>query len=82
MNSNPVLFVSILIPIRNEAAYIQRCLDAVLAQDYPSDRIEILIADGMSNDGTREIIQQFQRQHPHIHLFDNPEELSKTSNIA
>ncbi len=48
--------VSILLPIRNEAAFIERCLGAVLAQDYPADRLEILIADGMSDDGTLDLI--------------------------
>jgi len=64
-------FVSILIPVRNEAAYIKRCLKAVLAQDYPQERIEILIADGISTDGTRQILQQAQFDHPNIHLFEN-----------
>jgi glycosyltransferase involved in cell wall biosynthesis len=48
--------VSILLPVRNEAAFITRCLGAVLAQDYPPDRLEILIADGESDDGTLELI--------------------------
>jgi len=72
MNANPAPLISILIPIRNEAAYIQRCLEAVLAQDYPSDRLEILIADGLSEDGTREKISEFQKAHPQINVFDNP----------
>lgn len=45
-------------PIRNEAAYIKRSLGAVLAQDYPPDRMEVLIVDGMSDDGTREIVEK------------------------
>ena len=53
-----IISVSIIIPIRNEAQYIRRCLNSVLSQDYPSDRMEILVVDGMSDDGTREIVQQ------------------------
>ena len=64
--------VSILIPERNEHAYIARCLDAVLKQDYPSDKIEILIVDGMSTDSTRQIIAGYQKTHPNIYLIDNP----------
>ena len=45
-------------PIRNEAAYIKRSLGAVLAQDYPPDRMEVLVVDGMSDDGTREIVRR------------------------
>lgn len=65
-------FVSILIPVHNEAAYIHRCMQAVLAQEYPSHLIEIWIADGNSTDGTREIIADYIRQHPNIYLVDNP----------
>lgn len=66
-------FVSILIPIRNESAYIERCLEAVIAQDYPREKIEILIADGMSDDGTREKLLPFLVSYPQISLVDNPE---------
>jgi len=66
------IFVSILIPIRNEAAYIERCLAAVLAQDYPAAQMEILVADGMSDDGTREIVGEWQQQDARIKLYDNP----------
>ncbi len=65
MNDNQP-FVSILIPIRNEAAYIERCLAAVLAQDYPAAQMEILVADGMSDDGTREIVGKWQQQDARI----------------
>ena len=44
-------------PIRNEALFITRSLGAVLAQDYPTDKLEILIADGMSDDETLDIIR-------------------------
>lgn len=70
--------VSILIPIRNEAAYIERCLQAVLAQDYPPDRLEILVADGMSTDDTRLIVQRVQSQHPQVKMFDNPQHIVPT----
>ena len=71
-------FISILIPVRNEAAYIKQCLDAVLAQDFPQHRMEILIADGMSEDETRQIIQGFQADHPHIQLIDNTAKIVPT----
>ncbi len=70
--------ISILIPIRNEAAYIQRCLQAVLAQDYPAELMEILIADGMSTDDTRSIVHKLQSEYSHISLFDNPQHIVPT----
>ena len=66
--------VSVIMPIRNEADFIARSLGAVLAQDYPRDQLEILIADGMSDDGTREAIAAIAAGHPQIRLeiVDNP----------
>lgn len=64
--------VTIMIPIRNESAYIERCLQAINTQSYPHDYMEILIADGLSNDGTREKLSLFLKQNPKIKIFDNP----------
>ena len=55
MNKLPI--VSIIMPVRNEAGYIGRSVGSVLAQDYPPDRMEILVVGGMSTDGTREYAQ-------------------------
>ncbi|MGI6740033.1 MAG: glycosyltransferase family 2 protein [Brevefilum sp.] len=76
MNSIP--FVSILIPIRNEIKHIEHCLDAVLNQDYPAGKMEILIADGMSDDGTREILKLYMDQHSQIRVYDNPRKVVAT----
>jgi len=73
-------FVSVIMPIRNEAAFIGRSLGAVLAQDYPHDRMEVLVADGMSTDDTRTIVQQLAARHPDIQvrLIDNPGKIVPT----
>jgi cellulose synthase/poly-beta-1,6-N-acetylglucosamine synthase-like glycosyltransferase len=76
MDKSP--FVSVIMPIRNESSYIARSLDAVLAQDYSSDRMEVIVVDGMSTDETRSIIQCFQARHPNIRLIDNPERIVST----
>lgn len=65
-------------PIRNEARYVTRCLESVLEQDYPLEKLEILIVDGMSTDGTREIIQTLQSKHPNLCLIPNPERIVST----
>ena len=61
-------------PIRNEADYFERSLNGVLAQDYPSELMEVVVVDGMSDDGTRKIITDFQIRNPksEIHILDNP----------
>jgi glycosyltransferase involved in cell wall biosynthesis len=64
--------VSIVMPCRNEAAYIGPCLDSILATDYPLDLVEVLVADGRSDDGTREIVERCVARHPCVRLLDNP----------
>lgn len=60
-------------PIRNEADFIARSLGAVLAQDYPHSRMEVLIADGMSDDNTREVIfRQLNSTDLSVRIIDNP----------
>jgi glycosyltransferase involved in cell wall biosynthesis len=65
--------VSVVIPCRNEAGYIEHCLDSILANDYPRDRLEILVSDGRSTDGTREILARYCARHPSVILLDNPQ---------
>jgi len=66
-------FVSIIIPCRNEERFIKNCLDSLLNQNYPKDKMEILVVDGMSNDKTREIIKEIKNKNskPDIYLIDN-----------
>lgn len=64
--------VTVIMPVRNEAAYISRSLGSVLAQDYPAERMEILVIDGMSDDGTREYVREMMATRPQLHLLDNP----------
>lgn len=76
-------FVSIAIPCRNEAAFIAGCLDSILAGDYPRDRLEILVADGRSDDGTRDILSRYAAAHPCITVLDNPQASTPTAlNVA
>ena len=70
--------VSILMPVRNEAGHIQRSLEAVLMQDYPPEHMEVLVADGMSEDGTRLIVESYRAAHPNLRLVDNPGEIVPT----
>jgi len=73
MTITHIPFVSLVLPIYNEAVYIEHCLQAVFSQDY-SGEIEILVADGMSTDKTRQVINELIKCHPEITLdiLDNP----------
>jgi len=64
-------FVSIIVPCRNESKYIWPCLASLLENDYPKDRVEIIVVDGMSDDGTWEKLQCFARIYPNIGLISN-----------
>lgn len=67
--------VSIIVPCRNERRFIGRCIDSILSGDYPKDRLEILIVDGMSDDGTREIVANYCDRLPFVRLIDNPQKI-------
>lgn len=64
--------VTIAMPCRDEERYIEACIRAAQAQDWPRDRLEILVADGMSMDSTREILARLAAEDPRIQLVDNP----------
>ena len=68
-------FVSILLPVRNEARYIVQCLKAVADQDYPSERMEVLAVDGASDDGTYEMLQEWASQGSNRYVFQNPRKI-------
>lgn len=63
--------VSIIIPCRNEEKYIKKCVESFLNQSYPKELIEIIIADGMSTDNTRNIINEMVKENNNIVLIDN-----------
>lgn len=71
--------VSVLMPVRNEAAMIARALVTILSQDYPKDRFEVIVADGISTDKTRHIIQIFLKQYANLKLIDNPGRIASTA---
>ncbi|MCF6156683.1 MAG: glycosyltransferase [Candidatus Brocadia sp.] len=72
--------VSVIIPIFNEKRYIRQLLNSLLQQDYPKDRLEILLIDGRSEDGTREEINDViasspEFSHLRITVLDNPKRI-------
>jgi glycosyltransferase involved in cell wall biosynthesis len=63
--------VSVIIPCRNEKIYIRKCIESVVSSDYPQSKIEILVADGMSEDGTREIVEELSDKYSFIRVLNN-----------
>jgi cellulose synthase/poly-beta-1,6-N-acetylglucosamine synthase-like glycosyltransferase len=58
--TEPLPRIAVLVAARNEEARLPRCLDALLAQDYPADRIDIFVADDHSTDDTAAVIERYR----------------------
>jgi GT2 family glycosyltransferase len=65
-------YVTVIIPMYNERVHISKCLQTLIEQDYPVDRIEVLVVDGISDDGSRDIVLELARKHDFICLLNNP----------
>jgi succinoglycan biosynthesis protein ExoA len=73
------LSISIVIPVRNEEAFIGRTIQSLLDQDYELDQFEIIVVDGRSSDRTRQVVEELCQQHDNVRLFDNPQILSSAA---
>jgi glycosyltransferase involved in cell wall biosynthesis len=68
--------VSVIVPCRNEKHWIGPCLQSILDNDYPQDRLEVLVVDGLSNDGTREVIESFAGRFPQLRMVSNEKQIT------
>lgn len=73
MNALPM--VTIAMPCLDEERFIEGCVRSVLAQDYPRERIEIVVADGGSRDRTRDILARLIAEDERIRVIDNPDRI-------
>lgn len=71
--------ISVVIPIRNEALYIARTIRYLLDQDYPRDRLELLVVVGDSDDNTAEIVQGIAAQDARVRYIYNPKTFSSSA---
>jgi glycosyltransferase involved in cell wall biosynthesis len=67
--------VSIIIPCRNEEAFIGKVLENIISQDYPADLIEVFVADGISDDKSAEIINRYSEKYSFIRYLQNPQKV-------
>ena len=56
-------FVSVIVAAHNEAKNIAVCLDSLLNQDYPEEKMEIIIVDDRSVDDTALILEEYEQNH-------------------
>ncbi len=75
---NEAHYISIILPCRNEKANIEACVRSILSQDAPHGGFEVIVADGISNDGTREILKRLEEGDSRLHVIDNPGRIVST----
>lgn len=82
-DNSTTCLVSIICPVYNEEEYIDACIESIIKQDYPLEKLEVFFIDGMSTDNTREIVKESGRKYPFIKMLDNPDKaVSPALNIG
>ena len=76
------MVVSVIVPVRNEAASVGATLRKLLTQDYPADRFEVVVADGFSTDATVAVVRELQGEFGNLKLVYNPDRLSSAGRNA
>ena len=64
-------YASVIVPCYNEEKNIGRCLDSIVANDHPKDKLEVMVVDGMSTDNTRDILKRYTDKYGYIRIIDN-----------
>ena len=67
--------VSVIVPCRNEAAFLERSIGSILASEYHG-QIEVVVADGMSVDGSRQILAAMAARDPRLRVIDNADRIT------
>jgi succinoglycan biosynthesis protein ExoA len=70
--------VSLIVLCRNEQPYIAACIQSLYVQDLPAGSFEIIVAEGLSTDGTREILAWLATAHACLRIIDNPGRIAST----
>src|SRR3990172_5327791 len=76
MMSDPLPRLTIVVPVRNEERFVARTIQFLLDQDYPPDRMEILVGVADSIDRTAEVVREIEARDPRVKYFHNPHRFS------
>ncbi len=79
MNKDSKITVAVIIPCRNEKKYIDACVRSVMAQSYPKEFTTVLVVDGMSDDGTLDIIQTLTAEFKNVKYIKNEAQVTPTA---
>jgi len=63
--------ITVIIPTYNEEKYIAHCIESIIKQDFPKDKLEVFFVDGCSTDKTREIINEYSKKNSYISFLLN-----------
>lgn len=75
--------VTIVVPCRNERRHVRACIASILAGDYPAHLLDVVVADGASDDGTRAELDAIAAAEPRLRVVDNPARVTPTAlNVA
>ncbi len=78
------VFVSVIVPLYNEEKYIRNCIDSLVCQTYPKDKMEWILVDGNSTDKTVEIIEEYleKQDYPIVLLHNEKKKTPYALNMA
>ncbi len=79
MKSNPLPQATVILPVRNEARFIGRCLQSIFSAAVLPGGFEVLVVDGMSTDGTRGVLEDWCRNQANLRVLDNPRRIVPTA---
>lgn len=68
--------ISAIVPCRNEKDYIEACVRSILTQDPLPGGLDLLVVDGMSDDGTRDILERLAKEDSRLRIIDNPNRIT------
>ncbi|MBD3218115.1 MAG: glycosyltransferase [candidate division Zixibacteria bacterium] len=71
--------ISVIMAVQNEERFIGQTLNHIYEQDYPKDKLEVIVIDGYSNDKTVEIAESFKDKLPDLKILQNPIRLAGSS---
>ena len=70
--------VTIIVPCRNERSHIEAAICSMLSQQSVAGSFEVVVADGMSDDGTKEVLELIAAREPRLRIIDNPGRIVST----
>lgn len=71
--------VSVIIPCRNEKNFIEACIQSVVDSSYPETLLEVIVCDGLSDDGTLQMLQALNAKIPLLKILTNPDRITSSA---